>query len=341
MSVTDCKHANENNPDGLSCQTNLLVPNEALRHSVAASTSTFSQKKLRTLRIPPRRLALCGGGTRCIAHVGVFKALQQEGLLSCVREVLGVSAGALFSLLFSLGYSLQDIERLAVEFDFTMLRTIEPDSLFNFPFTFGLDNGDGIDKFLSSLLMRKGFSSTCTFKELSQKTNILFRCYATDIDTGKVCDFSVHTTPNQSVKFAVRASMSLPVLYQPVVDPATGHFLMDGGVLHNLPLVFQTDEEREHTLAVLFMTEPKPHTKESNVLHVFQSVYDSVTHMRNMPYLTRYKDKVLTIDIKGFSAVSFDETKEQRKELIESAFQQTKEFLYKPFYTPTRRFSCA
>jgi len=293
-------------------------------------------------RIPPRRLALCGGGTRCIAHVGVFKALQQEGCLSCVREVLGISAGSLFCLLFASGYTLQEIERLAVEFDFTLLRTIEPESLFNFPFTFGLDPGHGIDKFLSSILTRKGMSADITFREFQAKHPIQFRCFATDIHTQRICNFSASTTPDVQIRFAVRASMSLPVLYTPVVDPQTHHFLMDGGVLHNLPLVFQDETDREDTLAILFLGgTPLPPQEKLNVIHVFQAVYDSVTQMRNQPYLERYKDKILTIQMNGFSAVSFDETKEQRKKLIESAYQQTKTFLLQPSKRPYRRFSCA
>jgi predicted acylesterase/phospholipase RssA len=339
----------EHNRGEISCQTNLLALNEAPQQPVAASsTDTISQKKQSStrvsLRIPPLRLALCGGGTRCIAHVGVFKALQECNSLHCVKEVLGISAGALFSLLFASGYTLQEIERLALEFDFTLLRTIEPDSLFNFPFTFGLDSGNGLDKFLISILSHKGFSPDITFAEFEKKkkTKIAFRCFATDIETLKIRDFSVETTPNTSIRFAVRASMSLPVLYSPVTDPQTGHMLMDGGVLHNLPLVFQKEEEKHHTLAVLFTGAVKPKPKsEFDVLHVFQSVYDAVTIMRNQPYIERYKDQILCVQVNGFSAVTFDETKEQRVHLIQSSYEQTKKFLHIPFNPPKRRFSCA
>jgi NTE family protein len=309
----------------------------------ASSTATVTQKKLQLTRmLPPLRLALCGGGTRCIAHVGVFKALQDSKSLHCVKEVLGVSAGALFCLLFAAGYTLQEIERLAIEFDFTILRTIDPDSLFNFPFTFGLDSGCGLDKFLISILTHKGFSPDITFAEFDKKkkTKISFRCFATDIETAQIRDFSSKTTPNISIRFAVRASMGLPVLFTPVTDPDTGHLLMDGGVLHNLPLVFQTEEEREDTLAVLF-TNKTPQKLERDCIHVFQSVYDIVTQMRNKPYKERYKERIVCIEVNGFSAVTFDESKEERVKLIQSAYEQTKTFLQTPSFTPRRRFSCA
>ncbi len=343
-SATCCKHEDAHNPDENACQTNLSVLNVVPPQLAAASSNDMScQKKVQLTRmLPPLRLALCGGGTRCIAHVGVFKALHDSKLLHCVKEVLGVSAGALFCLLFAAGYSLQEIERLSTEFDFSVLRNIDPDSLFNFPFTFGLDSGSGLDKFLISILNHKGFSPDVTFAEFEKKkkTKISFRCFATDIETAQIRDFGVKTTPNMSIRFAVRASMGLPVLFTPVSDPETGHLLMDGGVLHNLPLVFQTEEEREHTLAVLFTNKP-PQTLERDCLHVFQSVYDIVTQMRNKPYRERYKERVLCIEVNGFSAVTFDESKEERAQLIQSAYEQTKSFLHTPPFTPRRRFSCA
>jgi predicted acylesterase/phospholipase RssA len=315
-----------------------------LPQPVAASSNDIErQKKPQLTRmLPPLRLAMCGGGTRCIAHIGVFKALQDCKSLHCVKEVLGVSAGALFCMLFAAGYTLQEMERLVLEMDFSTLRTIDPDSVFNFPFTFGLDSGEGIDKFISSILTHKGFSPDVTFAEFDKKkkTKISFRCFATDIETGQIRNFSSKTSPNVSVRFALRASMGLPVLFSPVIDPETGHLLMDGGVLHNLPLVFQTEEEREDTLAVLF-TSQKPPKLERDCLHVFQSVYDIVTQMRNKPYRERYKDRVLNIEVHGVGTVTFDESKEQRAQLIQSAYEQTKTFLHTPSFIPRRRFSCA
>ena len=58
--------------------------------------------------------------------------------------------------------------------------------------------------------------------------------------------FSQETTPNTSVALAVRASMSLPGVFDPVrmVDPTTGREvqLMDGGILDNLPIGYNPDK---------------------------------------------------------------------------------------------------
>ena len=141
----DCMHEGVHNPDDSSCRINLLAQDEVRllaersdEHQKAAS----AKQRFFLGKIPPRRLALCGGGIRCIAHVGVFKELSKHNYLTHVKEIFGVSGGALIGLAYCLGYSLEQLERLALELDFSILKNISPESAFEFPITFGLDSGD-------------------------------------------------------------------------------------------------------------------------------------------------------------------------------------------------------
>jgi hypothetical protein len=45
-----------------------------------------------------------------------MKGLADAGMLTCVKEMIGISAGSLFSLLWVLGYTLEELERLSIEF---------------------------------------------------------------------------------------------------------------------------------------------------------------------------------------------------------------------------------
>ena len=349
-----CKHEDAHNPDESACHINPLAltsePESRPEKVASASPSLFlktsvplrdrGNTSLVPLRLPARRLALCGGGIRCIAHVGVLKELNKQGYLSCVKEVFGVSGGALFGLAYCLGYSLEQLERLALEFDFTVLREISPESAFAFPTTFGLDPGEGLEKLLSSLLVRRGYSPDVTFQ--SFKSICSFRCYATDIQANSVKEFSLQKTPTISVRLAVRASMSLPVLYTPVEDPVTKHLLMDGGILHNLPLVFLNGKERSETMAVLFTKSSESVKKEKlDLLDLFQCVYDSMTYMRNEPFIQAYKQNIVLIPLKNVSALHFDMSKEQKKELIDLAAEETRKYLFTQDKKPVRRYSCS
>jgi predicted acylesterase/phospholipase RssA len=340
----DCMLSNGHNPVSSDDHTNLSVQDEGLeyhpQHLISDSKTWNPSKtiKYKLLRIPPHRLALCGGAVRCIAHIGVLKELHTHGLLRCVKEMFGVSAGALFALMYCIGYTLQEMETIALDFDFSLLRSIEPEVALEFPQTLGLDSGEQLERFVSSLLKRKGFPSTLTFLELhASKPSIRFRCYATDIQMNSIKEFSASKTPNISVLLAVRASMSLPVLYTPVKDPHTGRLLMDGGLYHNLPFVFLQEHEKHNTLAILFTLESP--TFKSDIFDVFQNVYDSIVAFRNKIFIEKYKDLVLCIPTDNFNGLEFEKTREEKISFLQFAQQKTKDFLFTQAIKPIRRYS--
>lgn len=343
----DCMPSNVHNPSSSEDRINPSVQDAApvyqavsdkISDSKTYCPSSLSSYKL--LPIPPRRLALCGGAIRCIAHIGVFKELYQQNLLSCVKEVFGVSAGALFCLMYCIGYTIQEMEKIALEFDFSILRSIDPEIALEFSNTFGLDSGIYLERFICSLLNRKGLSPSITFSQLqSLKPSIRFRCYATDIQLKSVKEFSSSKTPDISVVLGVRASMSLPVLYTPVKDPDTGRLLMDGGLYHNLPFIFLSEYEKEETLAVLFITNSTTSKKDSQIFDVFQNVYDSIVSLRNKLYIDKYKNRILCIPTDNFNGLEFEKTKEQKSAFIQHAQFKTREFLFTPSVKPIRRFS--
>lgn len=293
-------------------------------------------------RVPPRRLALCGGGVRGIAHVGVMKALQEAGLLKCIKELIGISAGSLFSLLWVLEYSLDEIERLALQLDFTLLRQIDPESIFSFPVTFGLDSGQGLEALISSILRQKGFTMETTFAEIARKYPLALRCYATELQTLKIREFGTLATPNESVGFAVRCSMSLPLLYQPVKDPYSDVLLVDGGLLNNLPMVFLKEHELFDTWGVLFYSGERSYAKPvEDLTTFFKYIYDGITFMRSKMFLNQFHERVLCIPFDETGALNFEPTLENRKSLIQLAFESTKKFLKAPHTKVKRRYSAA
>ena len=106
----------EHGPSATDDHINPSVPASAPEQCPGASASIVPP---RVSRIPPRRVALCGGGVRGIAHAGVMRALRDAGFLAHVKEVIGISAGSLFALLWALEYSVEQIEQLSLAFDFT------------------------------------------------------------------------------------------------------------------------------------------------------------------------------------------------------------------------------
>ena len=320
-----CKSEGEHGPASAADHINPSAPCEVLLSQAPSDSTPSVKQNKKMLRIPPRRLAFCGGGIRCVAHVGVLKAMHQAGLLTCVKEMIGVSAGALFALLFVLGYSIGQIEELALNFDFRILGDIDPEDLLFFSVSLGLNSGDILEKLVASVLHQKGFDKDVTFSELAARTRIGFRCYATELQTSTIKEMSAATTPDMLVRTAVRASMSLPIMYSPV--PCGPTLLVDGGLLHNLPLVFLNEAEVADTWGVLFVSETKEVKSIDSVVDFFKYVYDGVVLMRNLPCIQKYKERLIIIESDDFSSLNFGESKESRAEFIRIAEKATNTFL--------------
>ena len=311
---------------------------EHTTHSGHSSHTTLKIHK--TLRIPPRRLAFCGGGVRCVGHVGVLKALSQANILGCVKEVVGISAGALFGLMIVLGYTVPQMEELAIAFDFSLLGEMNPDYILEFPLTYGLNPGDSLDKLLVSILKQKGFSPDITFAQLTKDKRIrkTFRCYAAELQKSVVKEMSYEKTPNMSVVKAIRASMSLPILYTPVKDGDS--LLVDGGLIHNLPLAFLKEEEISETWAVIFLQDVNISENPLNSLFdYFKYIMNGLLYMRNVPYIDKYRERIIMIKNK-FDALGFSVSSETRAKFIEDCRKATHTFLYSS-NKPARRFSAA
>ena len=181
--------------------------------------------------IPPKRLIISGGGIRVIAHVGAIKELSERGYLKQVREYVGVSAGALLSTMFCLKYTIKQVEEICLGLDFSVIRSLDPESAFNIFETYGCDNGANLDKAISSVFRIRGYISELTFGQAADLGLHSLRIYAADLNTSKLIEFSAAKTPHTEIKFALRASMCIPVYFQPLVDPDNDHLLVDGGLI--------------------------------------------------------------------------------------------------------------
>lgn len=52
-------------------------------------------------------LALAGGGVRGAAHIGVIKALEENGII--IEAIGGTSSGSIVSALYAMGYSAEEM----------------------------------------------------------------------------------------------------------------------------------------------------------------------------------------------------------------------------------------
>jgi NTE family protein len=194
---------------------------------------------------PKVGLVLSGGAARGLAHIGVLKALEEQGIK--IDAIAGTSMGAVVGGLYASGYKIDELEKLALNIDWQQALSDAPpredvpfrrkqddrDFLVKQKLSFrddgslglplGVIQGQNLALLLESLLAHT--SDTRDFDKLP----IPFRAVATDIANGEKVVFRKGHLPQ-----VIRASMSIPAVFAPV--ELNGRLLVDGGMTDNIPL---------------------------------------------------------------------------------------------------------
>jgi NTE family protein len=190
--------------------------------------SPGNRKRHRELSRKKIGLALGSGSARGLAHIGVIRALQQEGIP--IDMIAGTSIGAVVGGLYALRRNIARIEEVADEMSRARLF-----SLLDLTFRrTGLIGGRRIMAWAKSVIGRD-----VQFSDLE----IPFVCVATDIMNGE----EVVITEG-SVMEAVRASFSIPGLFS--VERRQGRYLVDGGLVNPVPITTVKNMGAEFTIAV-------------------------------------------------------------------------------------------
>jgi NTE family protein len=281
------------------------------------------------LVVPPLRICLSGGGIKGLAHIGALEVLQERGLLRAVREYIGISAGALCAFALCVGCTLSELRMVVELLEFGNLRTLEPETVFEFPETYGIDTGENLVRLVSAILRAKHLPVDITFAGLraARPTLPALRMYATDLNTCRAAELSVAATPDMELRLALKASMAIPIYFQPVREPATGHVLVDGGVVCHSPLKFLTEEEILTTLSLTFSDEHKPKEDIQTLGGFLKQLYFALDFQYNEELVGQHKDRVIVLRCGAFNALNFEMTQEEKVGLLLSGRDSVVRFL--------------
>ncbi|MCS0582745.1 patatin-like phospholipase family protein [Massilia pinisoli] len=182
--------------------------------------------------LPPRHvkiaLALGGGAARGFAHIGVIKALEAQGIVPDI--VVGTSAGSVVGALYASGYNGFQLQKIALDMDET---TISDWAIPFFSKSSGVLKGEALQAYVNKAVHNQPI----------EKLKIPFGAVATDLKTGQPILFRRGNTG-----MAVRASSSVPGVFQPVV--IGGRTYVDGGLVAPVPVRFAKEMGAEFIIAV-------------------------------------------------------------------------------------------
>ena len=191
---------------------------------------------------PKVGLSLSGGGAKGAAHIGLLKVIDSAGIR--IDYITGTSMGAVLGGLYAIGYTGNDLEKIAREARWDMLisnkvplndiNIEEKDEAGRYvaelpmvglkpSIPLGVIEGQELNKLLSNLTFP--VHQISSFDSLP----IPFRCVGADIITGEPIVLNKGYLPT-----AMRASMAIPSVFMPV--KLDGHLLVDGGLVNNFPV---------------------------------------------------------------------------------------------------------
>lgn len=198
------------------------------------------EKKDKKLKIG---LSLSGGGAKGYAHLGVLRVLEEENIK--IDYISGTSVGALIGTLYSIGYSIDEIEKVLDTLntenylesgeDVSNLSLDKKESLKKYSFYIKFDNNFNYS-------LPKGFRNTekmyLEIKKLLKDYEhvnslddlpIPVRIIATNLNTGETTAFK-----NGDIARILVASMAIPAVLEPV--EIKNELYVDGLVSRNLPV---------------------------------------------------------------------------------------------------------
>lgn len=172
-------------------------------------------------------LILSGGGAKGLVYFGILRYLYFEGMIDKIKYIKGTSIGAYFAIIFAL-----KIPSEFIETEFSKIQenlhthiSCNKSTISNLFLHNGVLTLDFLLKPIKDYVHTKYEVDDLSFIEFVKKTgvNIYIRCR--NINNSQVQYFSMEETPDISVFDALRASMSLPFIFQPV--NIGGHYYMD------------------------------------------------------------------------------------------------------------------
>ena len=260
---------------------------------------------------PKIGLALSGGGAKGIAHIGVLRVLEDAGIRP--DYITGTSIGSIMGGLYAIGYSVEDMERIAIELDWnyyfndelkrTDLPIEERRNSDRYQLKLGLEDG--------KIQLPKGFIqgqkiglllSQLTFPAHGvydfDQFKIPFRCVATDAETGEAV-----VIKSGSLAKAMRASMSLPSVFEPM--ELDGKLLIDGGVVRNLPVIEAIDMGADIVIAVDITS---PLYKKEGLVSLVQVLEQTSSYKlsESVAIQKQLADVVISPEIADIGTLEFD-----------------------------------
>lgn len=263
-------------------------------------------------------LVLAGGGARGLAHIGVIKYLEEQGIRA--DAVAGTSMGSVIGGLYASGMNAAEIEHAARTLDwrYAFDDSTPRDQLSfrrkqdDFDFLIGaklhFKNGrlrlpmGAVEGQHLNFILHDLVAHVASIRDFD-KLPIPYRAVASDIVTGDAVVLS-----GGDLAVAMRASMSIPGVFVPV--DIGGKLLVDGGIAKNIPVDVVQAMGVDRLIVIDIGTPLSTRDKLDNVLSLMDQLTNIMTRKNSEAQLAlmRPGDVLLSpdLDSAGVTTMAFE-----------------------------------
>ena len=234
-------------------------------------------------------LVLSGGGAKGMTHIGIIRALEENGIP--IDYITGTSMGAIIGSLYAMGYSPDEMEDLLRSPDFKRWYTgvVEPRYAYYFKqdlptpeffnLRFSLGSRDSVrtkprfnvpTSMVNPIQMNLAFvglygQATAACRGDFDDLFVPFRCVASDVYNKRPV-----VLRQGDLGDAVRASMSFPFVFKPIEMDSV--LVYDGGIYNNFPTdVMRDDFHPDVIIGSVVAGNPKK-PKEGNLMSQLENM---------------------------------------------------------------------
>ena len=267
-------------------------------------------------------LVLSGGGAKGIIHIGIIKALEENGIP--IDYITGTSMGAIVGSMYAMGMTTDQMVAILKSDDFKrwssgaieakykyFYRTEDPKPSF-VELPFKIQSFDSLDikvklwptNIVSPVQMNYAFvplfaQATATAGGNFDKLMVPFRCVASDIYNKNTVTFRFGDLGD-----AVRASMTFPFMFKPIT--IDNKLLFDGGIFNNFPVdVMKSDFHPDIMIGSVVANNPRKPDENDIVMQIENMIMSRTNY--SFPASEGILFKFVTSNVKLFDFSKVDE----------------------------------
>jgi NTE family protein len=276
---------------------------------------------------PKAYIAFQGGGALGMAHLGAWQEVEKQFK---IIGVAGTSSGSIVAALCAAGFTPVHAIDLFHQLNWSdyvnqqnFLRLLIKRDAYS--------DGNRFHNWLREQLGKhSGKPHDVTFAQLNESQKIYLAIIACDLNAPeKPVLFDQKTEANTAVSFAVRASISIPGLFEPMERRDKRQVLVDGGILVNFPVEVLYERAKNESCALIGVRfkKTKKYLESPQLPKALKRTFEIMLERGSNPpeHIVQYPDYIdIEIDAHGFKPLSFNLEKDQKEELLDYGIQSAK-----------------